>query len=106
MFFILLAHDKPGSLELRRQTKQRHMAHLDAAAPSLRVLQSGPLLSAEGAEHGSLLVFEAPDAGTVDAFVKRDPYVAAGLFESYEIHPWAWRRGNPYLSDAERSAKP
>jgi uncharacterized protein len=101
MFFIVFARDKPGSSNLRAQTKLRHKQHLDAGAPSLRVLQSGPLLSPEGVEQGSLLVCEAEAVGAVEAFVRRDPYVEAGLFASFEIHPWLWRRGNPYLGETE-----
>ena len=105
MFFAVIARDKPGLAGLRAETKARHMQHLDAAAPSLRVLQSGPLLSGEGGECGSLLVIEAETAGAVEAFVSRDPYARAGLFASVEVHPWLWRRGNPYLS-TERSPAP
>lgn len=100
MFFAVIAKDKPGLSELRAQTKARHKAHLDAAAPGLHVLQSGPLLSPDGVEWGSLLVIEAETAEAVEAFVSRDPYVQAGLFASSEIHPWFWRRGNPYLTPA------
>ncbi|HEY1942294.1 MAG TPA: YciI family protein [Roseiarcus sp.] len=100
MFFAVIAKDKPGLSELRAQTKARHKAHLDAAAPGLRVLQSGPLLSPDGGECGSLLVLEAETAQAVEAFLSRDPYVQAGLFASSEIHPWLWRRGNPYLIPA------
>ena len=89
--------------DLRRETKPRHKRHLDAAAPGLRVLQSGPLMSEQG-EHGSLVVIEADQESTVRAFVDRDPYVAAGLFASVDIHPWLWSRGNPYLIDAEGKA--
>ena len=104
MFFVVLAWDKPDSAALRARTKPRHKEHLDAGADGLRVLQSGPLLSGYGAEAGSLVVVEAEQAGTVRAFVERDPYVAAGLFASVDIHPWLWRRGNPYLAPAEGKA--
>ena len=101
MFFVILAWDKPDCADLRRETKPRHKQHLDAAAPGLRVLQSGPLLSEQGVEHGSLVVVEADEVGTVRAFLDRDPYVAAGLFATIDVHPWLWSRGNPYLHKAE-----
>jgi uncharacterized protein YciI len=101
MFFAVIARDRPGMSELRAGTKARHRKHLDEGAPLLRVLQSGPPLSAEGAECGCLLVIEAETAAAVETFAGRDPYVAAGLFASFEIHPWLWRRGNPYLSPSE-----
>ena len=104
MFFVVLAWDKPGSAELRARTKPRHKEHLDAGADGLLVLQSGPLLSEHGAERGSLVVVEADQAGIVRGFVERDPYVAAGLFASVDIHPWLWRRGNPHLATTEGQA--
>lgn len=106
MFFVVWARDRPDSSDLRRQTKPRHKQHLDAGAPRLRVLQSGPLLSERGVEHGSLLVIEADEISAVQAFVERDPYVAADLFASIEVHPWLWSRGNPCLKHAEGQAAP
>ena len=106
MFFAVIARDKPDFVAVRAETKARHMRHLDAGAPALRVLQSGPLLSPEGRECGSLLVIEAEAADAVEAFFSRDPYVEAGLFASFEIHPWLWRRGNPYLSSSEGRPTP
>ena len=106
MFFAVIAWDKPGLSELRAETKARHAKHLDAGAPSLRVLQSGPLLSAAGQECGSLLVIEAETTSAIEAFLSRDPYVEAGLFASSAIHPWHWRRGNPYLFSSKGHQTP
>lgn len=100
MYFIVFATDRPDARALRAQTRPRHSAHLDAGAPGLRVLQSGPWLDAQGREAGSLLIVEAGSQQTVEAFVHADPYRQAGLFAHYAIHPWVWRRGNPFLPRA------
>jgi uncharacterized protein len=102
MFFAVIARDRPDAFSLRAETKARHSQHLDAGAPGLRVLQSGPLLSPEGAECGSLLVVEAENREAAQTFFDRDPYVVARLFDSFEIHPWLWRRGNPYHLAGDR----
>ncbi|TAL98478.1 MAG: YciI family protein [Paraburkholderia sp.] len=99
MFFAVIARDHPDSTALRAQTKVRHSAHLNAAADGLRVLQTGPLLDESGAETGSLLILEADAIEAAQSFMNADPYAQAGLFAQVEIHPWAWRRGNPYLAD-------
>lgn len=99
-FFIVVARDKFGRSATRADTKPRHKDHLDAAAPNLRVLQSGPLLDDDEREIGSLLIFEADAIEAVEKFFARDPYVLAGLFDSYEVRRWLWRRGNPYLDPA------
>lgn len=98
MFFAVIAKDHPGSTALRAQTKARHSAHLDAAAEGLRVLQTGPLLDERGAEVGSLLIIEAAAITNVEGFMDADPYAKVGLFAHVEIHPWLWRRGNPYVA--------
>ncbi|WP_061160311.1 YciI family protein [Caballeronia temeraria] len=97
MYFLVYAADRPAAGALRAQTKSRHSAHLDAGSADVSVIQSGPWLDSNGAELGSLLIVEAADSRAVDAFVEADPYVQAGLFERIEIHPWLWRRGNPFL---------
>ena len=99
MFFAVVAKDHPGSSKVRAQTKARHSTHLDGAAEGLRVLQTGPLLDENGAEIGSLLILEAEAMTTVQAFMSVDPYAQAGLFAHVEIHPWLWRRGNPYVGE-------
>ena len=106
MFFIIFAKDKPDSTAKRAETKPRHMKHLDGGMPMVRVLQSGPLLSDYGAEHGSLIVVEAADKLLVEEFFRRDPYVEAGLFNTFEIHEWLWRRGNPYNDEQMNQSKP
>jgi len=97
MYFVVYATDRPSVRALRAQTKSRHSAHLDAGSTHVRVVQSGPWLDSSGAEAGSLLIVEAAELRAVEAFVDADPYAQAGLFERIEIHPWLWRRGNPFL---------
>lgn len=101
---VVIAADKPGMEALRAQTKERHKRHLDGCAPGLRVLQSGPLLGPDGGERGSLVVVQADSVADVRAFIEADPYSEAGLFASVQIHPWDWRRGNPYLAEAKGDA--
>ena len=37
----------------------------------------------------ALLVFRAAERSIVEEFVRRDPYVIAGLVRRWEIRPWA-----------------
>ncbi|WP_434666779.1 YciI family protein [Paraburkholderia sp. A3BS-1L] len=104
MYFLVFAGDWPDAHALRSQTKARHSAHLDAGAPGVRVLQSGPWLNGEGREAGSLLIVEAGSQEAVEAFLRADPYFEAGLFAHYAIHPWVWRRGNPFVPHATGAA--
>lgn len=47
--------------------------------------------------NGTLLVIEAGSLPEVEAFIRDDPYVQAGLFASIQIRPWHWSLGNPEL---------
>ena len=43
---------------------------------------------------GALLIFLSDDSTTVEAFVKRDPYVLNGLVKEWRIRPWTVVVGN------------
>jgi uncharacterized protein YciI len=83
MLFALVCTDKPQSLELRVATRAAHLAYLQTYAD--KMVQSGPLLDAEGRACGSLLIIEVADAAEAAGFAEADPYARAGLFESVVI---------------------
>jgi len=97
-FYALISKDVPDGAGIRAAQKDRHRAHLDSAAGTLAVLQSGPLLDASGKEAGSLIIFKAESVAQIEDFMDRDPYTKAGLVAERSIQEWSWRRGNPYLS--------
>lgn len=86
MLFSLYALDKPGSAELRAETRPAHLAYLDGIIG--QVAFAGPLLDAAGSAIGSLLVIEAADRAAAEAIAAADPYARAGLFESLAIRPY------------------
>jgi hypothetical protein len=45
-----------------------------------------------------MLLFEAPDQATVEAWVAGDPYAKAGLFALVEVRPWRWVIHPPKLA--------
>jgi uncharacterized protein YciI len=83
--FVIICKDKSGALDTRLATRP---VHLDYLNDSGLVKAAGPLLSDEGKPTGSLLIIEAEDKAAVQALLDNDPYTAAGVFESTEIHPW------------------
>jgi len=98
-FFAVFATDHPDSLALRQRLRPSHQAHLRATESHRVVVRfGGPTLDEAGsAMNGTLLVIEAHSLPEVEAFVKDDPYVQAGLFASVQIRPWHWSLGNPEL---------
>ena len=87
MLFIAYCTDKADHLHLRQETRPVHLAFLAGKGDDLKL--AGPTLDDGGeAPNGSLLIFEASDLETAESWVAKDPYAAAGLFESVVVKPW------------------
>lgn len=88
MLFMILAKDKPDSVDVRMQTRAAHLEYLKDAGDRLKF--AGPILSPGGESHpvGSMIVIDAASEGAVQLFAENDPYAHAGLFASVEIRPW------------------
>ena len=83
--YMMLCTDKPGALELRKSTREAHLAYI---AQTGCVLQAGPLLDGQGAMAGSLIVLDLPDMEAAKSWGAGDPYAQAGLFESVRLQEW------------------
>ncbi len=80
--FVFHGVDRPGSAELRSNTRQAHADYQSGRGNPV----GGPLLGAGGAPCGTLIVFEAADLAAAEAIIGADPYVLAGLFASTAVH--------------------
>ncbi|MBY5971633.1 hypothetical protein KUV28_04725 [Ferrimonas balearica] len=82
MTFILIAHDKPGALEIRKANRDAHLAYLSETGVGTF---GGPMLDADGNMCGSMLILDVADMAAAEAWAAGDPYAKAGLFDSVEI---------------------
>lgn len=82
--FALICRDKPGHLEVRKATREKHLEFLNGYEG---LFVAGPLLE-EGNPVGSLVVIEAESLAAAKSWADADPYVAAGLFASVEVIEW------------------
>ncbi|RUV33508.1 YciI-like protein [Mesorhizobium sp. M7A.F.Ca.MR.148.00.0.0] len=98
MLFAVICKDKPGSLQVRLDTRPEHVAFLEGLNGDKKLAFAGPFLDAEGKPNGSLVVVEASDLAGAQALSAADPYAKAGLFESVEIRPWNWTFNKPAAS--------
>ena len=98
MLFALICKDKPGSLQLRVDTRPAHAAFLEGLISEGRLAFAGPFLDADGKPDGGLVMIEAPDMAGAQALAAADPYAKAGLFESVEIRQWNWTFNKPAAS--------
>ncbi|MBZ9855320.1 YciI family protein [Mesorhizobium sp. CA13] len=98
MLFALICKDKPGSLQVRLDTRPEHVVFLEGLVGEKRLAFAGPFLDADGKPNGTLAVIEAPDMAAAQALSAADPYAKAGLFESVEIRQWNWTINKPAAS--------
>ncbi len=85
MLIALIARDKPGALQIRKDTRSAHLDYLKATGV---VQQAGPLLSDAGDMIGSLIVLDVTDKAAAQDWADNDPYAKAGLFETVELIAW------------------
>jgi hypothetical protein len=85
MHIALIARDKPGALQTRRDNREAHLAYI---AETGVVVQAGPLLDEEEAMIGSLLILDVESVAAARRWAEDDPYARAGLFESVEFIQW------------------
>lgn len=97
MLFCFYNLDKPGT-DLRATLRPAHRNYLAKFAD--RFAFAGPLMASDGTTPvGSLLVLDFDSLDDAMAFIKNEPYTAAGLYESVEVRPfanlWEQRAGFP-----------
>lgn len=79
--FMVWCVDRPNSLELRKETRPRH---LDWIRNSKRQGLLGPF-PVDGGACGSLLIVDGENIEDARAWARNDPYAIAGLFQNVDI---------------------
>ncbi len=85
MRFAIMTKDKPGALQIRLDTRDKHLGYLKDTGV---VEMAGPFLDADGQMCGSLLVIDVADAAAAQAWADNDPYAKAGLFAEVRVQAW------------------
>ena len=94
MLYVILGHDAPGALEIRRRVRARHLERIGALAEAGRVALAGPCPAVDSADpgsagfSGSLIVAEFESLEAARDWIAGDPYVTEGVFESFEVKPF------------------
>ena len=87
MLFMIHGIDKADSDGLRDTHNKAHRQYVAKFKNSL--ICAGPTLGDDGeSKTGTIIMIDMADRDTVDSFVKNDPYVKAGLFETLTVQPW------------------
>lgn len=85
MHYLLLYDYVENVVERRAPHREAHLALAREALGRGELLLGGAL--AEPVD-GAVLLFQADSPAVVEAFVAKDPYVAAGLVTRWRIRPW------------------
>jgi uncharacterized protein YciI len=87
--FALYGLDKPGAVEVRKATREAHLAWIEALRPRVKI--AGPMFADDGATPvGSIMVIEADSLEAAKAEYSKDPYTAAGLWQSTTVRQFNW----------------
>lgn len=82
MFFIVLAHDKPGLLAQRLAHRPAHVDYWVGQGDALKV--AGAMLESDAPDAppiGSSFLIEAEDEAAVRALIAADPFTIEGIFD-------------------------
>ena len=94
MLYVILGHDAPGALEIRRRVRARHLERIGELCEGGRVALAGPCPAVDSADpgsagfSGSLIVAEFDSLEAARDWIAGDPYVTEGVFESVEVRPF------------------
>lgn len=85
MLFFIHHQDRKGALGIRQDTREAHLAYVK----EFKLLVAGPTISEEdGKMDGSMIIVDVPDRAALDAFIAKDPYAQANLFEKTTVKEW------------------
>jgi len=87
MLFAIVCTYKPDGDLLRWPYRQAHLKYMIVALPF--TLFGGPFLLEDGQRStGLVVVLDLPNRAAAVAFVQKEPYAKAGLFENIAIRGW------------------
>jgi len=85
MYFLLFYDYVENAVERRAPLREEHLRLAREAVARGELLMGGAF--AEPVD-GAVLLFQADDPSVVEAFVRADPYVTAGVVTRWRIRPW------------------
>ncbi|MDA7423478.1 YciI family protein [Thalassococcus lentus] len=85
MLIALMAQDKTGALQTRKDNREAHLAYIQSTGV---VAQAGPLLDSDGEMCGSLIILDVDDMSAAQNWADNDPYAKAGLFQKVTLIEW------------------
>ena len=94
MFYAIVGHDVPDSLDRRLVARPAHLERLQALQQAGRLLLAGPFPAIDSPDpgpagfSGSLIVAEFDSLADAQTWADADPYVAAGVYADVSVKPF------------------
>jgi uncharacterized protein YciI len=94
MWYLVIAKDRPGSLQQRLQSRPEHLARLHDLNAQGRLKIAGPMPAVDDDNPGdagftgSMLVVSFDNIEQAREWVNADPYFLAGVYKDAEIYPY------------------
>jgi uncharacterized protein len=85
--YAIQTRDKPGTAQLRADTRAAHIDYLTKHKDLL--LAAGALIDDDGTGgNGGILIVDTDDRAAAEKFIADDPFSRAGLFEKVTVTRW------------------
>jgi len=94
MWYAIIGHDAPDSLDKRMAARPAHLARLQSLQDEGRLLLAGPFPAVDAIDPGpagftgSLIVAEFPSLQAAQEWAASDPYAATGVFRQISVQPF------------------
>jgi uncharacterized protein YciI len=94
VFYCIIGHDVPNSLELRKAVRPAHVARLQKLQEEGRLLLAGPFPAVDANDPGlagftgSLIVAEFATLDDAQTWASDDPYMSGGVYLSVSVKPF------------------
>jgi uncharacterized protein YciI len=87
MPYAIQTQDKPGTAQLRSDTRAAHLEYL--TTNKHRLLAAGALINDDGTGgSGGILIVDTDDRKEAERFINEDPFTKAGLFAKVSVTRW------------------
>ncbi len=94
MWYAIIGHDIPDSLEKRKASRPAHLARLQVLQDEGRLLLAGPFPAVDANDPGtagftgSLIVAEFSTLDDAKVWADADPYVSVGVYAQVTVQPF------------------
>lgn len=94
MLYVIIGHDRPGSLEARKRVRSEHLLRARQLQEEGRLIVGGPCPAIDAPDPGpagfagSVIIAEFASLAAAREWIAADPYVTAGVFETCDVRPF------------------